>query len=195
MPRWEHGSEDRLKQAAMELFDEQGFANTTAVEIANRARVTTRTFFRYFSDKQALVFADAESLRAALVERIMQATTVAEPLETVMNVLAGFDWESLGSRNIQRQRSAMIDANPDLLERDLIKQQQLADDFGRALEQRGVASHVAEVAAHLGIQLFRIAYRRWLAADEENVDLTRLVDGVTSTLAELVPSNPSAAAT
>jgi AcrR family transcriptional regulator len=195
MPRWEHGSEDRLKQAAMELFDEQGFANTTAVEIANRARVTTRTFFRYFSDKQALVFADAELLRAALVERLLQATTIDEPLQTVMHALAGFDWESLGSRDIQRQRSAMIDANPDLLERDLIKQQQMADDFTRALEQRGVASHVAEVATHVGIQLFRIAYRRWLAADEENVDLTRLVDEVTSTLAELVPSNPSAAAT
>ncbi|MFC7676045.1 TetR family transcriptional regulator [Mycolicibacterium sp. GCM10028919] len=192
MPRWEHGSEDRLKQAAMELFDEQGFANTTAVEIANRARVTTRTFFRYFSDKQALVFADAESLRAALVERILHATADAEPLQAVTNALAEFDWESLGSRDIQRQRGAMIDANPDLLERDLIKQQQMADDFTRALEQRGVASHVSEVAAHVGIQLFRIAYRRWLAADEDNVDLTRLVDEVTSTLAELVPSNPSA---
>jgi AcrR family transcriptional regulator len=194
MPRWEHGSEDRLKQAAMELFDEQGFANTTAVEIANRARVTTRTFFRYFSDKQALVFADAESLRAALVERILQATTVAEPLQTVMNALAGFAWESLGSRDIQRQRGAMIDANPDLLERDLIKQQQMADEFSRSLEQRGVASHVAEVAAHVGIQLFRIAYRQWLAADEESVALTRLVDEVTSTLAELVPTNPPTAA-
>jgi AcrR family transcriptional regulator len=194
MPRWEHGSEDRLKKAAMELFDEQGFANTTAVEIANRARVTTRTFFRYFPDKQALVFADAESLRAALVERISQATTDAGPLQTVMNALAGFDWESLGSRDTQRQRDAMIDANPDLLERDLIKQQQMADEFSRALEQRGVASHLAELAAHVGIQLFRIAYRRWLAANEANVDLTRLVDEVTSTLAELVPSNPSAAA-
>ena len=100
-----------------------GFANTTAVDIATRAGVTTRTFFRYFSDKQALVFADAESLRAALIERILQATTVAEPLQTVMNALAGFAWESLGSRDIQRQRGAMIDANPDLLERDLIKQQ------------------------------------------------------------------------
>jgi hypothetical protein len=88
----------------------------------------------------------------------------------------------------------MIDANPDLLERDLIKQQQMADEFSRALEQRGVASHLAELAAHVGIQLFRIAYRRWLAANEANVDLTRLVDEVTSTLAELVPSNPSAAA-
>ncbi|BBY47304.1 TetR family transcriptional regulator [Mycolicibacterium arabiense] len=195
MPRWEHGSEDRLKQAAMELFDEQGFANTTAVEIANRARVTTRTFFRYFSDKQALVFADAESLRAALVERILQATTVAEPLQTVMGALAGFDWESLGSRDVQRQRGAMIDANPDLLERELIKQQQMADEFRRALEQRGVAAHVAELAADVGIQLFRIAYRRWLAADHGEAGLHRFVDEVTSTLAGLVAGNPSAAAT
>jgi AcrR family transcriptional regulator len=65
--RWEHGSEDRLKQAAMELFDEQGFENTSAVQIAKRARVTTRTFFRYFSDKQSILFIDADLLRTALV--------------------------------------------------------------------------------------------------------------------------------
>ena len=51
MPRWEHGSEERLKKAAIELFDEQRFENTSVIEISERAGVTTRTFFRYFSDK------------------------------------------------------------------------------------------------------------------------------------------------
>jgi len=57
MPRWERGSEDRLKNAAIELFDEQGFENTSVMEISERARVTTRTFFRYFSDKREVLFA------------------------------------------------------------------------------------------------------------------------------------------
>jgi AcrR family transcriptional regulator len=193
MPRWEHGSGDRLKQAAMELFEEQGFRDTTAVEIARRARVTTRTFFRYFADKQAIVFADAEQLRAALVQGILEAAEVAEPLQTVARALAGFDWESLGSREAQRRRDAMIASNPDLLERDLIKQQQMADEFSGALKQRGVESDVADLAAHIGIHVFRMSYRQWLAADVENADLATLVDRAMSTLASIVPTNPSTA--
>lgn len=177
----------------MELFEEQGFRDTTAVEIARRARVTTRTFFRYFADKQAIVFADAEQLRAALVQGILEAAEVAEPLQTVARALAGFDWESLGSREAQRRRDAMIASNPDLLERDLIKQQQMADEFSGALKQRGVESDVADLAAHIGIHVFRMSYRQWLAADVENADLATLVDRAMSTLASIVPTNPSTA--
>jgi AcrR family transcriptional regulator len=110
MPRWEHGSEERLKRAAMELFEEQGFADTSAVQISARARVTTRTFFRYFADKEEILFADASLLYAALVEELRQAPDVAEPLRAVTRTLAGFPWEGLGSRESQRRREAMIAA-------------------------------------------------------------------------------------
>ena len=69
----EHGTEERLKQSAMELFDEQGFQNTSAVQIAEHARVTTRTFFRYFADKEEILFADADVLCSALVEELRHA--------------------------------------------------------------------------------------------------------------------------
>jgi AcrR family transcriptional regulator len=104
-PRWEHGSEDRLKKAAIKLFDEQGFENTSVIEISERARVTTRTFFRYFSDKREVLFTGSDELRAVLVEKILQAPDVVEPLQVVTGVLAEFDWESLGSRDFQRQRA------------------------------------------------------------------------------------------
>ena len=95
MPRWEQGSKERLQQAAMELFEEQGFQNTSAVQIAKHARVTTRTFFRYFADKQDILFADADMLCSALVHELLQATDVAEPLQAVTQTLGGFDWQSL----------------------------------------------------------------------------------------------------
>ncbi len=176
----------------MELFDEQGFQNTSAVQIAKRARVTTRTFFRYFSDKQAILFADADLLRAALVQGILHATDVAEPLQAVMRALAGFDWQSLASRESQRRRDAMIASNPDLLERELIKQQQMADAFSSALHQRGVDPPIAELAARVGIQVFRTAYQQWLAADNDT-DLAMTIDTVMSILATIVPTSPSTA--
>lgn len=171
----------------MELFEEQGFQATSAVQIADRARVTTRTFFRYFSDKEAVVFADAELLSAALVQDLLDAPDLGRPLHTVVRVLTEFDWLGLGSRATLRQRDAMIAAHPELLERELIKQDQMADAFIAALRSRGVEPLTAELAARVGIDVFRTAYRQWLAAGDD-ADLTATVDVAMSALASTTRS-------
>ncbi len=188
MPRWEQGSEDRLKKAAIELFDEQGFENTSVIEIAERARVTTRTFFRYFSDKREVLFAGSDDLRAVLVEKILQAPDVVEPLQVVTGVLAEFNWESMGSRDSQRQRQAVIAANPELLERDLIKHHSIAVGFIDALRQRGVDADIAQLAARVGIQMFFTAYGHWLEAGDK-ADLATISESVMSLLATIVPTS------
>jgi AcrR family transcriptional regulator len=191
MPRWEHGSEERLKQAAMELFEEQGFEDTSAVQIAKRARVTTRTFFRYFPDKEEVLFADADALNEALVEELRQATDVTEPLRTVTRTLAGFDWEKIGSRETQRRRDAMIASHPRLLERELIKQQQMADGFRDALRGHGTDPDIAELAANAGSQVFRTAYRKWLEGNGDT-DLAAITETVLSLLGTIVPAGRTA---
>ncbi|MEV5896516.1 TetR family transcriptional regulator [Nonomuraea fuscirosea] len=190
MPRWEHGSEERLKQAALELFQEQGFEDTSAVQIAERARVTTRTFFRYFRDKEEVLFADADALKETLVHDLLQADDVSEPLQAVTRTLAGFDWGQLGSRETQHRRNAMIAANPRLLERELVKQHQVADGLGDALRRRGIPPDVAELAAGAGVQVFRTAYLRWLDGDDDT-DLMTMTETVLSSLAALVPEGRS----
>lgn len=187
MPRWEHGSKERLQQAAMELFEEQGFEDTSAVQIAKRARLTTRTFFRYFADKQEVLFADEEMLRAALVHEIRQATDIAEPLQTVTRILSEFDWEGLAPRESLRRREAMIASTPYLRQRELMKQHQMASEFGSALHEHGVDPEVAELAAHVGVNVFRSAYRQWLVADG-NADLATTTETVMSLLAGIVPT-------
>lgn len=186
MPRWEEGSEERMKQSAMELFEEQGFEATTAVQIAERARVTTRTFFRYFPDKEEILFADAALLDAALVRELLQTPDLEQPLRAVVRTLAGYDWEKLGSRDLLRRRSRLIASNPGLLERDLIKQHQMAEGFRRALCERGVDPDIAELAASTASQIFRTAYRKWLESSN-STDLTTITDTVTSLLADIVP--------
>jgi AcrR family transcriptional regulator len=190
MPRWEQGSKERLQQAAIELFEEQGFEDTSAVQIARRARVTTRTFFRYFADKQEVLFADEDTLRAALVQKILQATDVAEPLQAVTRTLAEFDWEGLASRESLRRREAMIASTPYLLERELIKQHHMADESASALHQHGVDSEVAGLAAQVGVLAFRKAYRNWLEGDDD-ADLAATADTVMTLLAAIVPTSAS----
>ncbi len=186
MPRWEDGSEERLRKAAMELFDEQGFENTSISEIAERARVTNRTFFRYFSDKREVLFAASDNLRAVLVEKIHQLPDVAEPLQAITRILTEFNWKSMGSRDFQRQRQAVIAANPELLERDLIKHHSMAASFADALRQRGVDADIAQLAARVGVQTFFIAYERWLSAGNK-ADLETTSERVASLLATIVP--------
>jgi len=181
VPRWEQGSEERLTAAALELFREQGFESTSVVEIARRARVTNRTFFRYFADKREVLFAAAEDLRAAVVGEVLRAPGVEEPLRTVVGVLARHDWERLAPRVALRERQAVIAANPELLERDLVKQHVMALGIAGALQRRGVDEGVARVAARVGTQLFLTAYERWLDAEGDE-DLVGITDDVLSTL-------------
>lgn len=187
MPRWEEGSADRLTQAALELFEEQGFENTSVVEIADRARVTTRTFFRYFPDKREVLFAEADRLRLALVRAILEAPDVTQPLQVVTTVLAEFDWRGLGIE-IQRRRHAVIAANPGLLERDLTKQNDIAIEFIGALRRRGVEEDVAKLATSVGVQVFATAYAQWVEGDG-SADLPELTRAATALLRTLVPAD------
>ena len=165
MPRWERGSEERLREAALDLFEERGFENTSVIEIAERARVTTRTFFRYFSDKREVLFADSTALQSALTREVLAARSVAEPLQVVVAALSAFDWEALG-RDLQRRRQAVIAASPELLERELVKTNALTDALAAVLRERGVAADTARLATRVGAQVFQMAYHDWLAVND-----------------------------
>ncbi len=78
MPRWEHEQEERLKQAALELFQEQGFEDTSASRSPN-APASPPDLFRYFRDKEEVIFADADTLKETLVHDLLQADDVSEP--------------------------------------------------------------------------------------------------------------------
>jgi AcrR family transcriptional regulator len=177
-----------LQLAALELFHERGYDQTTAAEIAAHAGVTERTFFRHFSDKREVLFAGSDDLRAALVEKILQAPDVSEPFQVVTAVLTKFDWESVAPREFHRRRHTVITANPALTERDLMKFRSLAVDFANALRQRGVAADVAQLAARVGIDVFITSYGHWLEADDK-AGLPTISKTVTSLLAAIVPAS------
>ena len=64
-------------------------------------------------------------------------------------------------REYSRQRQAIIAANPELQERELIKLASLSAALADALRQRGVTDPAASLAAEAGIAVFRIAIERW----------------------------------
>ncbi len=166
MPRNGQEVHRRLQQAALELFSERGYHRTTTAEIAKRAEVSERTFYRHFADKCEVLFDAADDFRAFLADRISRLTDVSEPLLVITQVLTEFDWEGVGSRNLQRQRHAIISANPELLECELIKIRCIAVGLSDALQHLGVEARTAQLAARLGVEVFIFSYEQWLSSDD-----------------------------
>jgi AcrR family transcriptional regulator len=162
MGRWAPGAQGRLEQAALDLYVEQGFENTTVSEIAERAGLTERTFFRYFADKREVLFSGAEALKEFLVSTTLGAPDTAPPMEAVALALeaAGAALQERGMA--AKRRHGVIMANPELQERELIKMASWAADLADALRKRGVEDPTATLAAETSMAVFRVAFTDWV---------------------------------
>ncbi len=163
MSRWPAGARDRLERAALALFREQGFAETTVPEIAARAGLTTRTFFRHFADKREVLFVGEAELPALAARLVADAPAALGPMAVVAH---GLDVVAtrVGAGRVEdlRVRRAVVAADEGLRERELRKFAALADAAGRAFRDRGVDALTATLAAELGVMAFRVAVTRWL---------------------------------
>jgi AcrR family transcriptional regulator len=166
MTRWEPNGRGRLELAALALYGERGFENTTVAEIAARAGLTERTFFRHFADKREVLFSGADALQELLVNNVAAAPDSIAPIDAVGAALEAAGTLLQERREYARQRAAIIAANAELRERELIKLASLASAIADALRRRGVADPAASLSAEAGIAVFRIAFERW--GDETN---------------------------
>jgi len=164
--RWQPHAQERLERAALELFIEQGFAQTTVPQITARAGLTTRTFFRHFADKREVIFTGEEEL-PALVARLMADAPaslgpmlmIAQGLETV----AATRFE--GRREYLRTRRTVVQADEGLRERELRKLSVLSGAISRGFVDRGVDELSATLAAEIAVTVLSVAVSRWLDQD------------------------------
>jgi AcrR family transcriptional regulator len=168
MSRWQPDARGRLERAAMELYSERGFEQTTVAEIAARAGLTERTFFRHFADKREVLFWGAGSLQDLLVSTLASTPDSVAPIDAIAGALLQERREYAG------KRQAVIASNTELQERELIKLASLAAALAGTLRQRGVREPAASLAAEAGIAVFRIAFELWVSAAGE-ADLPQLI--------------------
>jgi AcrR family transcriptional regulator len=167
MGRWEPDSRGRLQEAALALFSERGFDQTTAAEIAARAGVTERTFVRHFADKREVLFGGFALLQERIVSGVAGAPARDAPLEAVargLDAAAAFLGE--GRRDLTAQRQAVIASNPELRERELAKLAHYAAAVAAILRQRGVSALQATLAAEAGMAVLRVAIGSWSNSDD-----------------------------
>jgi AcrR family transcriptional regulator len=187
MGRWEPNAQGRLEQAAMELFSEHGYEQTTVAEIAERAGLTERTFFRHYADKREVLFGGTAQFRENFVGTLVTADAFLTALEAVTAAVeaAGAALDDFRGREFARARQRVIVANPELRERELIKLAEVTAGMAQALRARGVDEPEASMTAELGMAGFRVAFERWVADGEER-ELSELIGGALASVAATI---------
>lgn len=185
MVRWRPGARERLQAAALERFAERGFDGTTVAEIAETAGLTERTFFRHFADKREVIFVGQDEFEQVFLTGLENAGG-AHPMAAVaaaLDAATGFFPDE--RRDWSRTRQTVIDKDPGLQERELLKLASLATAMTGALQRRGVEATAAALSAQSGVAVFRVAFARWIA-DGEDRPLAEIQREVLAELRSLV---------
>jgi AcrR family transcriptional regulator len=164
--RWAPDARKRLESAALDLFVENGYEETTVAQIADRAGLNRATFFRHFADKREVLFGGedvlaglfADAIRAAppdatLTERLNAAFAAAEVAMTPQH------WAKAA------QRVQVLAANSEVQERALLKHARIAKAISAALRERGADELTARLGAQVGMLAFSVAVERWIGSD------------------------------
>jgi AcrR family transcriptional regulator len=192
MARWPDGAQQRLQDAAMALFAERGYAATTVDDIAAGAGVSQRTFFRYFRDKEEVLFGADDRLAGALIGAIRAAPDDAGPRDLIRAGLLALARELQPDRDKLRVRARVLASDIALHGRDLAKQSRWIAAAAQEMAGRGVPAPTAGLLAAAGAGAFRVAYEGWLA-DTSRTTLAhrfaRALDELASALAPPVPGH------
>ncbi|RIX27618.1 TetR/AcrR family transcriptional regulator [Amnibacterium setariae] len=183
MTRWAPDARGRLHRAAVDLFEEQGYAPTTVPQIAERAGLTTRTFFRHFADKREVLFSD-DAITADAARLMREAPEGLDVLALVrdrLRTVAETTFE--GSRSEVRRVRALIAADPALQERDLQKRAALAEVVRSAFADRGEDPITAALVGDLVVSVLHVALERWLDEPADDAAATPFADVIDEVLA------------
>ncbi len=190
MSRWQPDAPQRLQQAAIELFLEKGYEGTTVEEIAQRAQLTPRTFFRYFADKREVLFFGTEKFEQAVVIGVHREKSV-DPLERVVIAFETVSTEYFDSRaEAVRRRRVIIQSSPELQEREGQKMGRITEQVSAILIGEGLEEKTSRFAVELGVLVFRRAFDQW--ADSEGMTLAATIRETLGQLHALTLTAPKA---
>jgi AcrR family transcriptional regulator len=166
MARWEPNAAERLERAALALFLERGYDATTVAEIADRAGLTKSTFFRHYADKREVLFGGQDVLAGLFSDAIRAAPPSAAAGDCLAAALESAAAVFTADRHdFAPQRQAVIAANGELQERQLLKRAHFAAAMTGALRARGIGETAARLAAEVGVLAFSTAVARWAAQE------------------------------
>jgi len=168
MSRWAPDARDRLESAALDLFVQNGYEQTTVAQIADRAGLNRATFFRHFADKREVLFGGEDVLAGLFADAIRGASADATLTECLRAAFAAAGAAMTPQQRAKAaQRVLVVAANTEVQERGLLKHARIARSISAALRDRGADELTARLGAELGMLAFSIAVERWLQAGND----------------------------
>jgi AcrR family transcriptional regulator len=180
-----HVIKESLWHAALELFDARGYDKTTVEEIAERAGISRRTFFRYFSSKDEIVVFATDAYVDLIVQAIRQSAGQGPPLEIVraaVMCVAEFVVAQPTARRSMQIADQHVEVKAAQLSRLHLSENRVAAEFRRALGLRNPHHPRATALAATTLMLVDLTLRSWYR--DATVPLERIIE----TLIEAVRS-------
>lgn len=162
MGRWPTGGQDRLQRAAIDLFAAQGYAGTTVAEIAARAGLTERSFYNHFMDKREVLFPGQGQFLAEIFDAVSTTPSENRPLDLIFDALSATAGWFDHRRDAARIRRQIIEAHPELRERELSKMAALTAVISDGLQTRGASRSPAVLTAAAAVAAYQVALDSWL---------------------------------
>ncbi len=192
MSRWAPGAAERLHAAALELFLEQGFSATTVPQIAERAGLTTRSFFRYFADKREVLFAGEDELPAVVEQIFQDAESELSPIDVITTGLKAVVIPRVQPfREEFLVRRTIVLSDEGLQERELRKLAILHRAATAAFAHRGLDPLDANISGRLAVTIYDTMLDLWLT-DDATRPLDTILDDVMDALAHVASSTTAA---
>jgi len=184
---------EQIVEAAFELFAERGFTEVTVTDIAERAEVGRTTFFRYFGDKQEVVFSDEQKLLNQLAERQRAwpdkaPQSLPAALDQVRALVLEVCAEAAADAGHYEIHQRLVEQNPELKDRSARKLQRFAELGEALLLERGTPKEVAVLAAQLAVACYQAGNR---LAGADAAALAPAVDVAFGRLDVLLDPNPA----
>ena len=168
MSRWAPNARERLVNAALDLFVENGYDETTVAQIADRAGMNRATFFRHFADKREVLFGGEDVLAELFADAIRAAPKDATLIECLQAALAAAEVAMTPQlRAAAARRRLVVAANSELQERGLLKHARITKSITSALRERGTDELTARLGAELVMLAFNVAFERWMKASDD----------------------------
>ncbi len=166
-----------LLEIGNRLFHKKGFEATTIDEICEAAGVSRRTFFRYFLNKEALVFPHRKERLDRFVEFLVSAPPDERPVATLRRTANAFAREYMANRAQLVAQQKLIQTSPALLAREREIDRDWESAMSRAFRERAGPGHASELRARVfagaAIGVIRATMRHWFSTDGKE-DLARL---------------------
>jgi AcrR family transcriptional regulator len=169
LPRDGEKVRKRLQWAALELYSERGYEETTAAEIAAKAGVTERTFFRHFPDKREVLFDGDAAFSEALTTAVRTAPEGLSPWDTLFHAFNSVKHIFVENRPFTEPRQCVIASSPALQERAMAKTRSLIVAVASALCERGLTAPQANLAAQMGMATLSHGVQAWF--NDGSIDL------------------------